>query len=79
MEFASCLIEADLEQATVCPSIHVNSELDFTVVCHGDGVRELVDKESLDKLNTVMEKRYEVNVRATLGFLDQETKETLLS
>ena len=68
MEFASCLIEPDWEQGIACPSTHANSELEFTVVCHGDGLHALGDEGSLDKLGTVMEHRYEVKVRATLGF-----------
>ena len=67
-EFTSCMVEAKFVQGIACPNTYVHETLDIIVVVHGDDAHALGDRESLDVLQAVMEKRYEVKLRASLGF-----------
>ena len=44
--------------------------------CHQDDMHALGDEDDLNKLRDVLEKRYEVKVRATLGFEPKDDRFT---
>ena len=73
-ELTSCMVGCGFEQGLASPNIYVHAEKDIVAVCHGDDVHALGDAEGLDHLESALRARYEVKVRATLGFESADDK-----